>query len=467
MSWVKLRQMKHKHKDQHSLRAARISLLKSKAGYQQHSQPKKCGSVKGDGIGRDELNRAMQATQAFEAKFPGRPLLIDNLENYFHPGGLSRLEKEILGMLEDPESTQDQSEARDQSEADAATIVPPEIRPVCPPARRGPKLQVEGAQQVRVPTTEYLKDALLALARGEFTPTEGNGGVFAVLGDTQIRIDCDDTAGFDALTLVKMLSAYGPATMQTYLALIGLWVENNSGATHETYFTARASDLMRYMHRRETGKGGYNVEDQKQKGREVWILSRTTVPYAIFTRFPNGKKTVETISLDQLIHLQTLTAVRTLEDGKEVQSILEFRYHPNRQMYEMLCGDTPQFAQISGKLLSYHPVREKYKIILGIALAFYDRVNRKHNREMHTISLAALLRLAGIEVPKSNLARFVKQIECAIDKLGKDGLFPGAVLNMPESSALSMRQKFSAAEVSFPPVSYSSSASLPNTASPS
>ena len=369
-------------------------------------------------------------------------------------------------MLEVPESTPE-SKAQDQSKADTATVVPPEIGPVRPPARRGPRLQVEGAEQVRVPTTEFLKDALMALARGEFTPTEGDGGVFAVLGDTQIRIDCDDAAGFDALTLVKMLAAYGPATMQTYLALMGLWMEHNHGATHETYFTARASDLMRYMHRRETGKGGYNVEDQKQKWQEVWILSRATVPYAVSTRFPNGKRTVETISLDQLIHLQTLTAVRTFEDGKEIQSILEFRYHPNRQMYEMLCGDTPQFAQISGKLLSYHPVREKYKIVLGIALAFYERVNRKYNREMHTISLVALLRLAGIEVPKSNLVRFVKQIKCAIDGLDKDGLFPGAVLNVPESSALSMRQKFSGAEVSFPSLSHSSSASLPNTSSPS
>ena len=319
--------------------------------------------------------------------------------------------------------------------------------------RRGPKNQVRPARRLRLPTSEYMKDAMMGLSRGKFIPTEGLDGVFTLIGDTQLRIECDDASGLDTVRAVEMLSTYGPATMQTFLGLMGLWMEHNPGASHETYFTVRASDLMRYMHRRETAGGGYNTDDQMQKGREVFLLSRATVPRATTKVHRAGKLTVQTLSVDRLIHVQTLAAQRTLEEGKEIQSILEFRYHPNKEMHEMLCGDTPQFAEVSGKLLAYHPAREKYQILLGFGLAFYDRVNRKYAQKQRKIELLSLLALAGIPVPARNFPRFLDTMQKAVEALSADGVIPGAVLSFPNSSALSGRHLLAKAVVTFPPLS--------------
>ena len=319
--------------------------------------------------------------------------------------------------------------------------------------RKGPKIQARPAYSLRLPTSEYVKDAMMGLSRGEFTPTEGLDGVFTLIGDTQLRIECDDASGLDTVRAVEMLAAYGPATMQTFLGLMGLWLEHNPGASHETYFTVRASDLMRYMHRRETAGGGYNTDDQMQKGREVFLLSRATVPRATTKVHRAGKLTVQTLSVDRLIHVQTLAAQRTLEEGKEIQSILEFRYHPNKEMHEMLCGDTPQFAEVSGKLLAYHPAREKYQIVLGFGLAFYDRVNRKYARKERKIGLLSLLTLAGISAPNRNFPSFLVMMQKAIATLSADGVVPGAALSFPDRRTHSGRQMLAKAVVTFPPLS--------------
>lgn len=321
--------------------------------------------------------------------------------------------------------------------------------PVKSPARTGLK-QVSPSARLRIGTTEYFKNVMVGFHRGRFEPTEGRDGVFTQVGDTQIRIECDDTTGFDTLKAVELLAAYGPSTMQTFLALMGLWIETNVGATYETYLTVRASDLMRYMHRKELKDGGYHTEDQMQKGREVYLLSRAAVPRATLKRHKNGNRVTETFSLDRLLHVQTMTVQRTLEEGKEIQSILEFRFHPNREMYEMLCGDTPQFAEISGKLLAYHPIREKYQILIGFGLAFYDRVNRKHSKESHKISLLALLALSSIEVPNANVSRFLSQIEAAVKKLDADSVIPGVALELPSSISYSARQQLDLAQIVFP-----------------
>lgn len=317
--------------------------------------------------------------------------------------------------------------------------------------RTGPKPQIKSADQARLPMTEYVKDALMGLGRGEFTPTEGMEAVFTEIGKAQVRIECD-SIGFDALRAVEMLAAYGPATMQTFLGLMGLWIDNNPGASHETYYTARASDLMRYMRRQELPSGGYHTKDQMQKGREVYILSRATIPRATVKRVNsnNGQRTVETVVLDQLLHVQNMTVQRTLEGGQEIQSILEFRYHPNKEIHGMLCGDTPQFAEVSGKLLGYHTVTHKYHILLGFGLAFYDKVNRRRGGATRKIALPALLQLSGVDVPKTNVDRFLEQIQKAIQELGADGVISGAQTNIPQDVSLSARQRIALATVTFP-----------------
>ena len=317
--------------------------------------------------------------------------------------------------------------------------------------RTGAKPQIKPAEQLRLPMTEYAKDALMGLGRGIFIPTEGRDAVFTEIGEAQLRIECDPT-GFDTIRAIEMLAAYGPATMQTFLGLMGLWMEHNAGASHETYFTAHASDLMRYMGRKELTGGSYHTADQMQKGREIYILSRATIPRATVQRYNTKKKMREsqTVSMDRLIHVKTLTAQRTLEDGQEIQSCIEFRYHPNEEMYEMLCGSSPQFAEVSGKLLAYHPITHKYHILLGFGLAFYDKVNRRAGDAQRKISLPALLRLAGIDVPKRNVDKFLERIQKAIQGLSKDEVILGAQLDCPQDSSLSARQQLAAGSVVFP-----------------
>ena len=317
-------------------------------------------------------------------------------------------------------------------------------------ARSGPRLRAVGAVSLRVPTAEYAKDALVGIVRGKFEPAEGEDGVYTQVGSTRIRVDCDDAIGFGALRAIEILATHGPAAMQTFLALMGLWFENNAGAGHETYLTVRASDLMRYMNRTQVSGGGYNTEDQLQKGSEVFLLGRVMVPKPKLTQYRGSGISVETVILDRLLHLQYSEFERTLKDGKEILSILEFRYHPNRDIYEMLLEGSSWFAEVSGKLLSYHPVKHKYRIVIGFGLAVYDSATRRQGNSERRIGLGDLLRLVGIEMPKRNPGRFLKQITKAITKLGEDGVYPGVSLAIPTSKTMTPHQLIEKAYVTFP-----------------
>ena len=309
-------------------------------------------------------------------------------------------------------------------------------------ARRGSKPCIKGAVSLPVATGDSAKDSLIAIDRGKFRATGDGDGVLARVGNTTVYVKCDEAIGFGALRALEMLAACGPGMLQTFLGLMGLWIERNVGASHETYFTVRVSDLMRYMHRTEANKAGYNMPHQIKKGHEVFVLSRITMLGEKETQYTCGG-----ISVGKIM---TLTFQTAFEGPKEIQSMVEFRYHPNREIYEMLAGSAPQFAEVGGKLLSYHPVSEKYHIMIGFGLAYYDSVSQKLGSSKREIGLVDLLRLAGIEIPRLNVARLYARIEVAFEDLKNDGVIPGVKLIMPTCRTMSLRKKIEAGTVTLP-----------------
>ena len=101
-------------------------------------------------------------------------------------------------------------------------------------------------------------------------------------------------------------------------------------------------------------------------------------------------------------------------------------------MHNWIGGDNPQYALLSGKLLAYHPMRQKYQILLGFSLACYDRLHRDDNAGERRLSLSALLDLASLEIPPKRLAEFLSTIEDALTELARDGVVPGLRLHKPE-----------------------------------
>lgn len=278
------------------------------------------------------------------------------------------------------------------------------------PARSGPRLALRPPSSVRLPTSPTAKDALAALFAPQLWTAEASGlAVTARLGRaTQVRVELDAVLGFGPEQAVQQIARYGPSAAQTFLALAALWYARLGSQSHETYLTLFASDLLRFQGKKETPKGGYHREDLLAKGRDLYLLSRITLPHA---------EGAETLSLGRLLSLEALEVV-----GE--QSIIQFRYHLGREAHRWMQEST---VQVAPKLLAYHPVRQKYQILLGFCLAWYVR----SHPEERTISLPALLDLAAIPMPQKRLAEFLTTLEDALGELAHDGVVTGVHLVKP------------------------------------
>ena len=300
------------------------------------------------------------------------------------------------------------------------------------PRRTGARLRATLPAQLRIPTAAPAKDALAALfAPHLWQVNEGGTAILARQNNTQLQMDCDTVLGLDPERAIQQIAKYGASAAQTFLTMTGLWLQQNPGKSHETYLTVHASDLLRFQGRKETPRGGYHSEDLLGKGRDVYFLSRISVPRSEVAQYDRGRKTIKTISIGRLLSLESLDLEQTEERGN-VHSIVRFRYHLGREVYDWVCGDHPQYAPISGKLLTYHPIRQKYQILLGFCLAYYDRVNRKNKESVRTISLPALLNLAAIPIPNKRPAEFLTTIEDALNDLARDGVIPEIRLRKPD-----------------------------------
>ncbi len=328
-------------------------------------------------------------------------------------------------------------ERRKQWDAVVETILA-ETDPGSLPAgrvRTGPRLRTSLPALFRVPTAEPAKDALSALFAPQLWRVSENGAaILAQRNETQVRIDCDDITGFGPERAIQQIAKYGASAAQTFLTMAGLWLEQNPDSPHETYLTAYASDLLRFQGRRQTPRGGYHADDIIAKGRDVYLLSRISVPRADVAAYHGGRKTVKTLSVGRLLSLEALDAEQTTEDGS-IRSVVKFRYHLGREVYHWVSGGNAHYSALSSKLLAYHPLRQKYQILLGFCLAYYDRVTRKSADDTRRISLPTLLNLAAIRVPAKRLAEFLVTIEDALSELARDQVIPGVRLQKPDDWA--------------------------------
>jgi hypothetical protein len=316
---------------------------------------------------------------------------------------------------------------------------PPPIRA---PVRTGPRLRARLPKTLRVPTALSAREMLTLLFAPHRWEADTDGlAVTARQGETQVRLELDEMTGLSPDAAIRQIAKHGASVAQTFFSLVALWMERNPDTSPETYLTASASDLLRYQHRKETPRGGYHSDDILAKGRDIYLLSRISIPVASVQTFDGGKREARTLALGRLLSLESLEFTQVgpakgVEEGTEVArggygSIVQFRYHLGREVFKWVGGEQPQYALLPGKLLTYHPVRQKYQILLGFCLAYYDRVNRKNRQEVRRLRLPALLNLAAIEVPDRRISEFLSSIEEALEDLSRDGVIPGLKLQKP------------------------------------
>lgn len=318
--------------------------------------------------------------------------------------------------------------------------------------RTGTRLQAKPAEMMRLPMSMPIKNTFTSLFNPDFKITAGGDAIFMQTGDTQIRIDCDDAIGFGPSQALQEVTKHGAAAVQTLLGLLNLWLSRRKGAPHNAYLEARASDGLRFMGRKDTGRGGYSNEDLMTFGRRVYLLSRISVPQAKHLQYDgNGKPKTVTLSVGPLLVVEELDVQLSFEDDGR-RCTLRFNYHPGKYLHEWVCGEHPQFADVSAKLLRYHPERQKYHILLGFCLLHFDKVNRKNGGRggKRRLSLEALLRQACEPVPERNAARFLDSIDRAMQDLAADGIIPDLALVRPAAAAkLTAKQQIAQSSVEF------------------
>ena len=324
--------------------------------------------------------------------------------------------------------------------------------------RTGERLQIKAAREFRTPMASPAKDALTALQNHTiWQGEEGGAAIWAQSGESRIRIALD-TAGIGPERTILQIARCGPAVAQTFLAMAGLWASRSGGKPRLAYLEVNASDLLRYMGRAEKNSGGYANEDIMAQGRNVHLLSNVSIPKALLQSYTKQKKIVQTLTIGRLFVIDEIEIQQTLDmDGTELQSAVKFRYHLGAEMHEWLCGEHPQFAVISGKLLRYHPKTQKYHILLGFCLAYYDKEHL--NADIpgpRKISLPSLLHLAAQDVPKTQVDKFRKLILRALEDLAADEVIPGLKIIEPAASTpsgtLTGRQILERTQVEFPPI---------------
>ena len=88
--------------------------------------------------------------------------------------------------------------------------------------------------------------------------------------------------------------------------------------------------------------------------------------------------------------------------------------------------------EVAGKLLQYHPQRQKYLILLGICLANLAWKQRYEARSTAVVPLREILLVSNLNQHGHRPGAFVSSLEDALQDLNRDGILPGVRLNKPE-----------------------------------
>jgi hypothetical protein len=285
--------------------------------------------------------------------------------------------------------------------------------------RSGPRPVWIRPETIELPTALPARSSLSALFSTHHWSETSGGDLRARVADQQeVWLDVVSQEPGAAETALREIARQGASAAQTYLALVSLWRSELGDAPRETYLTVYASDLLRWQGKKATPRGGYHKDDLLAKGRDIWLLSRIRVPIEQETIDDNGRK-AKLRSVERLISLESLDALEMEGSGT---SLLRFRFHPGRAAGAF---DAEGATRSGGALLSYHPVRQKYQILLGFCLA------RRSARGGGSIPLVELLEDAAVAIPEARVAAFLTSIEDALVDLARDAVVPRLRLVKP------------------------------------
>jgi len=322
--------------------------------------------------------------------------------------------------------------------------------------RRGERVNAEMMHRIFRAPTEQSHIAAINLLNGPFQPDLYGRSIMSQNVKRHMRLSIDAGPIGSTEFAITWLSKKGPSVIQTLYALIGLWLEKKHkfGRPWDEYLEVRVTDLLRYKGRREVGKGGFHKAEQENCGKDIAVLMSmkpwgrvTEVVVKGQSNSPAGRRLSERDDRLSLIDFKPCErAKRPNGDGPE--AVLSFQYHLAQPLYESLVGVSPQYTHIPQRLLSYHPVREKYHILLGFALCYHQRTMKRFEQKRLKISLIAALNRAEIAIPTEHVEDFMACVKRAVEELNAHGVIPGAQLLLPTGSdGMTIRRQLATAQI--------------------
>ena len=136
-----------------------------------------------------------------------------------------------------------------------------------------------------------------------------------------------------------------------------------------------------------------------------------------------GTKFSRFISVEQL---ETKVSTGTSE------SYVRFRFHLGEPFQHWMSMLDRGSWEVAGRLLQYHPQRQKYHILLGICIAHIAWKSRYEGNTAAVVPLREVLMLSHLDQHGHRPGAFVSSLEDALQDLNRDGILPGVRLNKPD-----------------------------------
>lgn len=289
--------------------------------------------------------------------------------------------------------------------------------------RSGPRGNITAATTIRIPTSSTATKALVSIINTKlWSEQAADEQLITKVPVDGLRVNLGNAIGFNAETAIAHLTRHGASVVQTFLTLASIWREQAGNASYDTYVEVFASDILRHQGRQQTPRGGYHQADTLSKGRDVFILSRLLMPMGVADK-GEGVKFARFISVEQL---ETKVSPGTSE------SYVRFRFHLGEPFGHWMSMLDRGSWEVAGKLLQYHPQRQKYHILLGICLANLAWKSRYEGHTAAVVPLRELLMLSHLHQHGHRPGAFVSSLEDALQDLNRDGILPGVRLVKPD-----------------------------------